>query len=225
MRRSLAPALALLCLAASARAAHAQTRARVAILPVVVHSHDSQDYLRSGVADMLASRLGRTPGVGVIRVTDPGAATTDLAAAQAAGRAAGADYVLFGSFTRFGEGASLDVRCVGVNQSDESASRAVFIQSGALGEIIPRLDVLADKVGRYVASGGVSLPDVSAPAPAAASGLAAEVEALRARVEALEKALPGGKAPEGGPVSEVDLRSRERVAGPASIEERAPDLR
>jgi outer membrane protein insertion porin family len=185
--------------------AGAAERRIVAVLPVVVHASDSREVLQAGVADMLASRLGRAPGVAVIRVPDPGAATTDLEAAQAVARSLGAEYVLFGSFTRFGEGASLDLRCAGVNQNERDASRSIFIQSGTVAEIIPKLDALAEKVGSYVASG--TLPDVAAPAvPAAADGSAARLQSLQERVEALEKRVfDAGESASVEPVPEVDL--------------------
>lgn len=189
--------------------AQAEPARRLAILPIVVHTNDSVDYLRSGMADMLASRLGRVPGVAVIRVDDPAAATTDVAKAQAAARAAGAEFVVFGSFTRFGEGASLDVRCARVEGAPSEAANAIFIQSGTLGEIIPRLDPLAERVGRYVASGGATTPDVASGPPEGGAGVSAlrgEVDALRARVEALERDLQRAGAEV---VPEVDLGRRD----------------
>jgi outer membrane protein insertion porin family len=205
--RRVAPWLAALVvpLVLAASASAADTRRRVAILPIVVHSHEQQDYLQSGLADMLASRLGRAPGVAVIRVNDPTQGTTDLTAAQAAARAVGAEYVLFGSFTRFGEGASLDIRCAGVGESEADAARSVFIQAGTLGEIIPRLDPLAQKIGRYVASG--ELPDVAATGgegrAAGGEAVRRELETLRGRVEALEGRVFGEAG--GDDVEEVEI--------------------
>ncbi len=164
-------------------AAHAESRRTVAVLPVVVHASGDQAYLQSGVADMLASRLGKSPGVAVIRVNDPASATTDLNEAQAAATAVGADYVLYGSFTRFGEGASLDVRCAGVADVDEA--KGIFIQSGTLGELIPRIDKLAEKVGRHVTGG--ALPAVAAPGDASRGDLRRVLE----RLDALEAAVAG----------------------------------
>jgi hypothetical protein len=184
-------------LVAGLEASGADLRRTVAVLPVVVHASGDDGYLRSGVADMLASRLGQTPGVAVIRVNDPAAATTDLAAAREAAGAVGAEFVLFGSFTRFGEGASLDVRCASVTPTDESSPKAIFIQSPSLGELIPRLDGLAEKIGHYVAEGRPAAPAaVAAPAPAPGNAapsvrdLGAQLEELRRRVEALEARLP-----------------------------------
>lgn len=199
--------------------------ARVAILPIVVHTHEEPDYLRAGLADMLASRLGRAPGVSVVRVQGSDQSTTDAEAARRAGRDAGADYVLFGSFTRFGEGASLDVRCLPVAGEDEAGPRSIFIQSGSLGEVIPSLDGLAEKVSRYVRGGGAAVAaGDDARAPRAGSDGAgelqdvrSELEALRERVQLLERrvdpdsgdgatARSGEDAPIGEPELHSDLR-------------------
>lgn len=183
-------ALAMTWLAGVPAAAQSK-RTTVAILPIVVHATEDREYLRSGLADMLASRLGRENGVAVIRVDDPEQATTDVAVAQKAARAAGAEWALFGSFTRFGDGASLDVRCVSV-AGDAADPRSVFVQAGTLGDIIPRLDNLAKRVAHHLTSGASSLPAPVGAGPAEGEAdmvgdAFSELDALRGRVEALER--------------------------------------
>ena len=138
--------------------------------------------------DRQESRLDQQEGVEVVRVKDPGQATTELDAARAVAISLGADYVLFGSFTHFGEGASLDLACAPVPESGQ-APRAIFVQSGTLGEIIPRLSELAQKVARYLEDPTAPAP-VSAPPPQAGSNdlldALSELDELRARVGALE---------------------------------------
>lgn len=186
------------------RAALAQAQQTVAVLPLQVHAMDDQDYLQAGLADMLASRLGRTPRLGVIRVDDLALATHDVEAARAAGRKMGADWVLFGSFTRFGDGASLDVRCVDTRGEAPDDARSVFVQAGRLGDIIPQLDGLSEKVARFVASGGTQRPDLApadpdeALAQGEAGDLRSQLEALRARVEALESETSAAAAGQSG---------------------------
>jgi TolB-like protein len=180
-------------------------RSRVAILPMVVNSTGESAYLRSGLSDMLASRLGRNPRVAVVRIEAKDQATTDAARAAALGAQMGADYVVFGSFTQFGQGASLDLQCIEVAAFDEEAApqaRRVFIQSGTVGEIIPKLDATAQKIGLFVAGPmpapapapapavATAPPEAAAPAPAA--GPSPEVADLRKRLEAIEDYLFGG---------------------------------
>lgn len=177
----LVPLFALLLAApASAQAT------RVAVLPVVVHAMDQQAYLQDGLADMLASRLGQHAGVGVIRVDDAAAATNEVEAARARGRSVGAEWVLFGSFTRFGSGASLDLRCVPVDGEGGAGARSVFVQSGSLDEIIPRLSNVAERVAAHLHAGPVADVDVAGAPRAGAAADRDEIEALQRRVEALE---------------------------------------
>ena len=202
MRRSLALVVAVVLLLLGVQQGVAGPPTRVAILPIVVHTLEQKDYLRAGLADMLASRLGRFPRLAVIRVDGEEGATTDIEVAKKAGDVAGAEYVLFGSFTQFGEGASLDLQCARVAAKAKEGHRSIFIHSGTLGEIIPRLDQVAEKVGRYLATDAAttgaadgSLPPVSAAAPGEGNAslgeplhdALSELEALRGRVDALEE--------------------------------------
>jgi hypothetical protein len=173
-RWKLSLSVAALC-AAMPLPSLAAGQTRIAILPVVVHSTDSPEFLRAGLSDMLASRLGQVKEIAVIRIDDPATATTDIAAAQTAARASGAEYVLFGSFTRFGEGAA-----------------------GTLGEIIPKLDDVAGRVAAYIESGGTNVPAVSAAPPRAADVSRTEVDDLRRRIDALEKAQRAAAPPTSG---------------------------
>lgn len=195
--RTVAAVLPLLAAAASA-----EPRVRVAVLPVVVHALEQQEYLQSGIADMLATRLEQNPKLEVVRVFERDKATTDAEAARSAARSAGADLAVFGSFTRFGDGASLDLRCVRITGPNDDP-RSIFVQAGNAGEIIPRLDAIADKVGRYALGQPVTTPSVSAgptdtPLPSGEGAnpvqdAFSELDELRARVEKLEQAIYGSK--------------------------------
>lgn len=171
---------------------------RVAILPVVVHSGAMDPrYLSEGFSDMLAARLEQLGGMRVLREDDARAATTRLPEAIEHGRELEADYVVFGSFTQFGDGASLDVQCAPVRGPDAATARTLFVQSGAIGEIIPKLDDLADKIAYYVLgeAGGKS-------AVAGRAGTAAPIRDLIQRLEALERAVYG-KAAASKPAAEA----------------------
>jgi len=170
--------------------ARAGDRTRVVLLPMVVHSSDRGDYLQQGLSDMLVARFGRDRRLAVIEVEDPATATTDPDAARAAAKREGAGYVVFGSFTHFGEGASLDLQCLRVDAGDREPRR-VFAQAPSLGALIPMLEDVSEKVTSYVDSGGAEEPAV-ASGPGAKDGAAAsngELAELRRRVEALERAV------------------------------------
>lgn len=181
-----------------AGAAAAAPPVRVAILPILVHAEEGHDYLQAGMADMLASRIGKTEGVAVVRVTDESLATNDADKARTAGRAADADYVVYGSFTRFGQGASLDLRCTATQ--GPAPVRDVFVQAAELGQIIPELDEVAGKMARFAVTGQPSDPIPARTAGETSGGAAAgsgELDALKRRVDALEETVyRGGSVPE-----------------------------
>ncbi len=169
---------------------------RLLMLPIVVHSAEDPEYLREGLSDMLASRFERLGALELVRAEADGRGTTDPDEAAQLARKRGAQYVLFGSFTRFGQGASLDVQCapVAANAADPApeALREIFVHSGSIGDIIPDLDELAGKVSRFVRGEAVlggrpaSVGSGGAPSGGAASSSPAQIRELEDRVAALE---------------------------------------
>jgi hypothetical protein len=108
--------------------------------------------------------------------------------------------VVFGAFTQFGDGASLDVQCAPLEVSgleEAAAGRRIFVQSGTMGDIIPKLDQMVDKIA-YFLSGPEEADGILAAGAPAASRPAAEplagesVAELRDRIEALERAVYEG---------------------------------
>ncbi|HJO22453.1 MAG: hypothetical protein QF890_07110 [Myxococcota bacterium] len=188
---------------------------RIALLPISVHaSGEESGYLQSGLSEMIAARLDQYNGVIVVNTASEAGPSSGTVAAREAGRAVGADFVLYGAFTRFGDGASLDMRCARVEGSDgedQAAARRIFIQSGNLAEIIPQLDTLAQKVARYAFGAGGEAPQVpgtnDGTAQHAATGPSEKAfEALSDRVKAIERALfppvASGESPAMGPSGE-----------------------
>ncbi|NRA09388.1 MAG: hypothetical protein HRU02_14645 [Myxococcales bacterium] len=179
---------------------------QIVALPIVVHSSESDPrYVSEGLADMLSARLEQLRGVRVVIPGNSEPATVKLEEALALGRAAGGDYVIFGAFTQFGDGASLDVQCVPLREQSLErtlAARRIFVQSGAIGEIIPKLDELVDRVAFYLNRRPVEAglaPVAASPAPPTPArgpeeDRAAELRALRERVDALEQLLHGRAA-------------------------------
>jgi hypothetical protein len=173
---------------------------RVVMLPIVVHSSaEDAGYVSRGLADMLSSRLELLGEITVVR-RDAGG-TSQLEAALESGAEAGGDYVIYGAFTQFGDGASLDVHCAPVGDIEEAAARRrIFVQSGNVSEIIPKLDTLVDRIAFYL-NRPSSAPAPGQPTPAAAAvdvadgASNAELTSLRERVDALEQAVYGLSEP------------------------------
>ncbi|MCA9512132.1 MAG: hypothetical protein R3E88_19195 [Myxococcota bacterium] len=186
--RASACAVAVALVAGPVGAEPPASKVSIALLPLVVHSAEDPAYLRAGLADMLVSRLDQTGAFEIRRVADGEAATTDLGRALEAGRAAGARFVLFGSFTRFGQGASLDMQCASTEAGPAPEPlREIFVHSGSIGDVIPDLDELVGKVTRFAVEG---FEDRRGDAVAAAADRARPSEAkLRQRVDGLEREL------------------------------------
>ena len=65
----------------------------------------------------------------------------------------------------------------------------MFIQSGTLGEIIPKLDGFAERIARFIAGAGNGASEALAITSVAQPATGGDVEALRRRVDALEQAV------------------------------------
>jgi TolB-like protein len=176
---------------AAAGAASAQT-VRVAMLPVSVNSSSSDvEYLSSGLADMLAARLEQSGQLVIVRLPE---AAADRKQAIDAAKKAGAQFVVYGSYTQFGDGASLDLRCAATAEGEDSSEpRRVFIQAGNPSEIIPQLEDLSIRMAQYMAGAAVSTgPPLDAETPSASAETPAagrSADSLERRVEALEQAV------------------------------------
>jgi hypothetical protein len=130
-------------------------------------------------------------GLELVRVDDPRSVTNRVERAVALAQPLDVDFVLFGAFTKFGEGASLDVQCAAARSDSQSEPlREIFVHSGSIGDVIPDLDELVGKVTRFVVRDYESR-ELEAPtlarSPEAESRLA--LEALRRRVDQLEDEL------------------------------------
>jgi TolB-like protein len=169
-------------------AAAADSAPKLLLLPVLVHSAEDPTYLREGLDDMLTARLERIGALALIEPDPNMKGTTQLARAREMGRRLGADYVLFGSFTRFGQGASLDVQCAPTATGrGQEPLREIFVHSGSIGDIIPDLDELAGKVSRFAHGEAVASSPAGARPAVAVS--ARDYQTLLGRVTALEKSL------------------------------------
>ena len=187
-------ALSMLCLVLACLSlpglAEGQEKPRILLLPVVGHSAESPGYLRRGLSDMLMARFQQGDQFELIEVEDPELATTSLEEAVETARDRGADFVLFGSFTRFGEGASLDMHAAATEEvSEDSGLREIFVHSGQIGEVIPDLDDLVGKVTRFAIDDFVP-GSASSDGPGASSARPpVSVAELQRRVEKLEQRL------------------------------------
>jgi TolB-like protein len=154
----------------------AEEPVKVAILPFAMNADKDLSYLRDGIVDMLASRIYYEGKVTVVekgrvkRAMEGHTGALNLQSASAIGRELGADYVLFGSLTIFGESVSMDATMA--NLSKEEPPVTVFTQTQGMETVVPEINRFAQKVNAKIF--GRPYPE-EAPAygPAAAAPRAA----------------------------------------------------
>ena len=121
------------------------------VLPFEISGQERLDYLKDSILDLLASRIGQGSGVSVVTAEKvkealrgrPTLALTDQEALDLA-RSLGADYLLFGRFTKIGEWFSLDAGLLEV-RSGQLAGRFVAEGEG-MSRLIPKVGELAESV-------------------------------------------------------------------------------
>ena len=138
----------------SSFAADPATPKKVALLPFQINAPQDLSYLREGILDMLASRLAWEGKVQVIEkhlVKEALAGRQgppNEAAARQVGKALGADYVLFGSLTVFGDSVSMDAQMVDL--TGDKAPVTVFAQTKGMNEVIPRINDFAQDINSKI---------------------------------------------------------------------------
>ena len=143
---------------------------KVAILPVNIHSPENLAYMQEGLLDMLSSRVELGGRVAVLekgvvkKAFAQVSGEMDSQSARKLGEELGADFVVFGSLTKLGDSASLDLRVVEVK--GEKPAAPVFVEAKKMEEIVARVDDLARQVDERVL--GYPLSPKVAEKPAAA---------------------------------------------------------
>ncbi len=157
----------------------AKTPKRVAILPFAMNSDRDLTFLQEGIMDMLISRLAWK---GEVELVEKGLVkktvaqyegTIDKTRAMEIGKALGAEYVILGSLTVFGESVSIDAKILDVNKGEELMT--AFNQSKGMDEVIPTVNRFAEDINEKIMGRAVSrtAPAAGAPeVPAGPAGLA-----------------------------------------------------
>ena len=123
---------------------------KVAILPITIYSSENLEYLREGVYAMFSSRVELEGRVSVLeraavkKAVSEFSGEIDSEAAKKLGETLGADFVVFGSLTKLGDSASLDLKVLAVK--GEKPPSLVYVHANKLEEIIGQVDMLARRV-------------------------------------------------------------------------------
>ena len=128
----------------------AEKASKVAVVPFKINAKDDYTFLRDGIVDMLTSRLSSEGTVTVVNREETLEAVTTLegmlneSKAKEIGNLLGADFVLYGSMTVFGESFSIDAKMVDVKGDRPSLS--FYNQTQNSGEVIPKIDEFASEI-------------------------------------------------------------------------------
>jgi TolB-like protein len=173
---------------------------KVAVVPFAMNSDKDLTFLQNGIYDMLASRLasGEVVVTEKARILDAVKSKSGAWNAQSAavlGKELGADFVLIGSLTVFGESVSMDATMVDV--SGARPPLAVFNQAKGLDAVIPTVDDFAKQVNAKIFGRGAA-PEESAAAQGAGSAAQPDIYAHPEKLLQGGMAVQGAKSGEGG---------------------------
>ncbi|MCF8127754.1 MAG: FG-GAP-like repeat-containing protein [Deltaproteobacteria bacterium] len=127
---------------------------KLAILPFTMNSDRDLNFLREGIMDMLSSRLAWKDKLEII---EKGVVKKEFAAvpgpmneakALTIGKALGADFVIFGSLTVFGESVSLDAKILDVKKSEVLVT--AYDQSQGMDGVIPTVNQFAENINAKI---------------------------------------------------------------------------
>ncbi len=127
---------------------------KVLILPFNIHSEKDLSFLQKGIGEMLSTRLAFENRVITAGKGDPKIAAEKLPAAideKAAlifGEKTGADYVLFGSLTVFGDSISTDAKFYDVQKKSQLVVINEF--GSSQGDVIYHINVFAARINETV---------------------------------------------------------------------------
>jgi TolB-like protein len=145
---------------------------KVAIVPFKVNADKDLSFLRDGIVDMLSSRLSWDNKVVVIQKEATEQALKSAKgpmndkAARELGAGLGADYVLFGSLTIFGESVSMDAKMIDVQGLKPPVT--IFNQSQGMDTVIPKVNAFASDINEKVFGRATVRPRAKAvPVPVA----------------------------------------------------------
>jgi len=143
-----------LCFFCSMTVVWAAEAHKVALLPLTINAPDRLDYLRNGLQDIMASRISWEGKVLVLdkelvqkalaKVSGP----IDETRAVEIGKNLGADYVIFGSLTVAGAGASIDLRVAELGK--KQAGEKFFTETKGMDEVIPRMNDLIENLNEKI---------------------------------------------------------------------------
>ncbi len=127
----------------------------VAVLPFAVHSAENIDYVRQGIWDMLASRITVNEKIEVISkdtvlqaMKEKEGKDLTLADIYGLGKKMNADFVVYGSITKFGNSLSIDGKLIDIAAYKSTVT--IFTQSQGMDEVILKINDFARNIDNHI---------------------------------------------------------------------------
>ncbi len=136
---------------------------KLAVLPFTMNSDRDLNFLREGIMDMLSSRLAWKGKLDIIekgvvkKEFDAVPGPMDEKKALQMGKALGADFVIFGSLTVFGESVSLDAKILDVKKSEVLVT--AYDQSKGMDGVIPTINQFAENINAKIMGKDIPVPE------------------------------------------------------------------
>ena len=167
MKNTIKLTICLLLLFTVSGSLEAKGEKTVAVLPFAVHSAESIDYIGQGIWDMLSSRIAVTDKIAVISKDSvlqalKGKEGKDLALQDiyGLGKKMNADFVVYGSITKFGNSISIDGKLIDIAANKSTVS--LFTQSQGMDEVIVKINDFARNIDNNILG---TVPPSFAPPP------------------------------------------------------------
>ncbi len=168
---------------------------KVAIFPFKINAQNDLTFLKDGIYDMLTSRLSDAEKVQVLSREETEKALETVegpineSTVQDIGLKLGADFVLFGSLTIFGNSVSIDAKMVDV--LGKKPTLAFFEHSQGMDEVIPQINNIAGDINEKVF--GIKLLVTTPPAASSTQAPESQKSDIHAHPETLLKGEDTGK--------------------------------
>jgi len=141
----------------------------VLVLPFSVHSAENIDYIRQGIADMLASRISVNEKIQVVSKDTVLAALKEMAGKEltatdvlSLGKKLNADFAVWGSITKIGGSLSIDSKLADIASGKPAIGLSAL--SPSMDEVIPKITDLAQRIESHI-TGSAPAAVVSTPSP------------------------------------------------------------
>lgn len=128
---------------------------KVAILPFSIHSAENIDYVKTGIWDMLFSRIAVSGKIDVASkdstinaLKEVGKKSLTQSDVYTLGKKMNVDFIVWGSITKIGNSISLDGKLVDITSYKSSVG--VFAQCKGMDEVIPKIDDFAKRIDYHI---------------------------------------------------------------------------